>query len=63
MKKVREELDTTDVRVVALEKQLVKGSKVMRAFKVGAKYEVHYFDPKNGLCKSLFAVRDYYKGR
>ena len=56
--KTKEEVDIKDIRIKVLEKQLVKGSIVTRVFKLGSKYEVHYFDPKNGLCRSFFAARD-----
>lgn len=59
------ELDIKDPRVEMIQKQLVKGSIVNKVFrdKDGrSKYEVHYFDPKNGFCRSYFAAHNYKKG-
>ena len=65
-----EELDLNDYRVNKLQRSLVRGSKVLRVFRVrnpekprSTKYEVHYLDPANGLCKTVMASREKVGGR
>jgi len=46
------------------QKSLVKDARILRVFQVrdefrpkGLKYEVHFHDPKNGLCRTVMAYR------
>lgn len=61
MKEFEYELSVDDYKWALLQNYLVRGSKLLRAFKCldSRKFEIHYVDASGNLCKSRLTPRRY----